>query len=53
MPVVKKSDGWYWGKNGPHATKAKAEQVERAAYANGYKETKKSTRKKSTRKKNK
>jgi hypothetical protein len=38
MPVVKKSDGWYWGSKGPFATKTKALQVAQAAYASGYKE---------------
>lgn len=38
MPIVKKDDGWYWGKSGPHTTKAKALQVAQAAYASGYKE---------------
>lgn len=39
MPVVKKSDGWYWGSKGPFATKQKALQVGRAAHASGYKES--------------
>lgn len=39
MPVSKKSDGWYWGSKGPFATKQKALQVGRAAYASGYKES--------------
>lgn len=37
MPVVKKSKGWYWGSRGPFKTKKKAEQVDRAAFASGYK----------------
>ena len=37
MPVKKGKDGWYWGSKGPFKTKAKAEQVGRAAYASGYK----------------
>lgn len=37
MPVVKRSNGWYWGSQGPFKTKKKAEDVGRAAYANGYK----------------
>lgn len=41
MPVRKKSDGWYWGSRGPFATKKKAEEVGRAAYASGYKKSKK------------
>ncbi|MCW5001063.1 DUF2213 domain-containing protein [Enterobacter roggenkampii] len=36
MPVHEKSGKWYWGKEGPFDTKEKAEEVERAAYANGY-----------------
>ncbi|WP_084833380.1 DUF2213 domain-containing protein [Enterobacter roggenkampii] len=36
MPVEEKNGKWYWGKEGPFDTKAKAEEVERAAYANGY-----------------
>lgn len=41
MPVVKKSNGWYWGSKGPFKTKKKAEEVARAAYASGYKGRKK------------
>ena len=36
MPLAKRDDGWYWGGKGPFATKAKAQAVARAAYANGY-----------------
>lgn len=36
MPVEEKNGKWYWGNEGPFDTKAKAEEVERAAYANGY-----------------
>lgn len=36
MPVEEISGKWYWGKEGPFDTKEKAEEVERAAYANGY-----------------
>ncbi|EMC7876559.1 DUF2213 domain-containing protein [Enterobacter roggenkampii] len=36
MPVHQKDGKWYWGKEGPFDTKEKAEEVERAAYANGY-----------------
>ncbi|HHJ4350425.1 TPA: DUF2213 domain-containing protein [Citrobacter freundii] len=36
MPVEEKNGKWYWGKKGPFDTKEKAEEVERAAYANGY-----------------
>ena len=38
MPVAKKSDGWYWGSQGPFATKAKALQIATAAYTSGYHE---------------
>lgn len=37
MPVTKRAGGYYWGSKGPYKTKAKAEQVQKAAYANGYK----------------
>jgi len=37
MPVIKKSDGWYWGTKGPFKTKAQADKVGKAAYASGYK----------------
>ncbi len=43
MPVIQKSDGWYWGNQGPFPTASKARQVERAAYANGYKGSGKGT----------
>lgn len=36
MPVHQKDGKWYWGSKGPFASKEKAEEVERAAYANGY-----------------
>lgn len=38
MPVIKKSDGWYWGSKGPFQTKQKAIQVGQAAHASGFKE---------------
>jgi len=38
MPYRKTDKGWFWGSKGPFATKAKAIQVARAAYASGYKE---------------
>ncbi len=41
MPVTKRRNGWYWGNKGPYPTKAKAEEVGRAAYAGGYKKKKK------------
>ncbi len=37
MPIKKKEDGWYWGSRGPFKTKAKAIEVMKAAFANGYK----------------
>jgi hypothetical protein len=37
MPVKKKGNSWYWGSKGPFPTKEKAEEVQRAAYASGYK----------------
>ena len=37
MPIRKTSKGWWWGSKGPFKTKAKAEEVRRAAYAGGYK----------------
>lgn len=36
MPVHQKDGAWYWGGRGPFDTKEKAEEVEKAAYANGY-----------------
>ena len=36
MLVHQKDGKWYWGSKGPFASKEKAEEVERAAYANGY-----------------
>lgn len=36
MPVHEKDGSWWWGDKGPFPSKAKAEEVERAAYANGY-----------------
>jgi len=36
MPIRHTKEGWFWGKNGPHPTKKKAQQIARAAYANGY-----------------
>lgn len=36
MPVHQKDGKWYWGSKGPFDTQEKAEEVERAAYANGY-----------------
>jgi hypothetical protein len=38
MPLVKKSNGWFWGLKGPFTSKSKALSVARAAYAHGYKE---------------
>ncbi|EMM0835478.1 DUF2213 domain-containing protein [Enterobacter ludwigii] len=36
MRVHQKDGKWYWGSKGPFDTQEKAEEVERAAYANGY-----------------
>lgn len=38
MPFRHTDKGWFWGSKGPFATKQKAIQVARAAYASGYKE---------------
>lgn len=38
MPLKHTDKGWYWGSQGPFATKSKALQVARAAYASGYRE---------------
>ena len=38
MPFRHTDKGWYWGSKGPFASKAKAIQVARAAYASGFKE---------------
>lgn len=40
MPVRKTDQGYYWGSRGPFPTRQKAEEVARAAYANGYREPK-------------
>lgn len=36
MPVEEKNGSWWWGSKGPFPSKEKAEEVERAAYANGF-----------------
>jgi len=41
MPIKKKSNGWKWGNSKTFKSKKKAEEVQRAAYANGYKGSKK------------
>ena len=41
MPIRKTSRGWYWGPKGPFKTKRKALDVQKAAYASGYKKKKK------------
>ena len=46
MPIKKTSKGWYWGSKGPFKSKKKARQVEKAAYASGYKKKKKKKRRK-------
>lgn len=33
MPIVKKKDGWYYGKQGPFKSKKKAEEVAAAINA--------------------
>jgi len=38
MPIVKKSNCWYWGSQGPFATKGKALAVSVAAHASGFTE---------------
>ena len=38
MPLRHTDKGWFWGSQGPFASKAKALSVARAAYAHGYKE---------------
>ena len=38
MPIHKTSKGYYWGSKGPFPTREKAEEVQKAAYASGYKE---------------
>lgn len=45
MPVQKKNNKWYWGSQGPFATKRQAQAVGRAAYASGYKKPRKTTAK--------
>ena len=40
MPIHKTEKGYYWGSKGPFPTREKAEQVQRAAYAAGYREKK-------------
>ena len=40
MPIKQKTDGWYWGSQGPFETKTKATEVAQAAYASGYKKMK-------------
>ena len=37
MPIKERDDGWYWGSKGPFNSRTKAEEVQRAAYASGYK----------------
>lgn len=36
MPVHQKDGLWWWGNKGPYQSKEKAEEVEKAAYANGW-----------------
>ena len=37
MPINERADGWYWGSKGPFNSRTKAEEIQRAAYASGYK----------------
>lgn len=37
MPIRKVGDKYWWGKQGPFESKAKALSVQKAAYASGYK----------------
>ena len=41
VPIHKTEKGYYWGSKGPFPTRQKAEEVQRAAYASGYKEPRK------------
>ena len=45
MPIRKVQGKWYWGSKGPFKTKKKAEAVQRAAYASGYKGKRKKRKK--------
>lgn len=36
MPIREEKGKWYWGSKGPFLSRKKAELVEKAAYANGY-----------------
>ena len=36
MPIMKKKDGWYWGRKGPYKTLRQAEEAAAAARASGY-----------------
>jgi hypothetical protein len=38
MPLTYKTDGWYWGSQGPFSSKDKALAVARVAHATGFKE---------------
>ena len=37
MPITRRNGKYYWGRQGPFDTQAKAEEVAQAAYASGYK----------------
>lgn len=41
MPIRQTEKGWYWGSRGPYRTKGKAMEVQKAAYASGYKKKRK------------
>jgi hypothetical protein len=45
MPIRKTTKGWMWGSKGPFDTKKKAEEVAKAAYSAGYKQTNSSKKK--------
>jgi DNA-binding ferritin-like protein len=38
MPIKHTDKGWYWGSQGPFATRLQAQKVAQAAYSSGYKE---------------
>ena len=42
MPIYKTSEGYWWGSHGPFKSKEKAKEVQKAAYASGYKKKKRS-----------
>lgn len=46
MPIRKLKSGYFWGSHGPFKTKTKARQVEKAAYASGYRSKENTMKKK-------